>query len=543
MSYYLLSIVPILILVTIFYVYGYRNLKVNNTVYTSNMLGQIKERFDFYMIKHIESCVKISMDKSLIRFLKEYEASDENRAGYIRKEIYDYIVNNTGYSFEPIFLEIYKDGAPIISEPHPLISNEFYSAHVFPALFDGLYHNAYFIYEGAETEGKAYSKYILIVRNIMEIGRTKIHGQVIYGLISPFSISADDKENYFYVADDSHRKLLALSQDRQNKIPELFDENPRDYIKRSVISETTGWTIFALTNKHEVFKETRIVSITAIIIIVAILVMVSMLFSFVTNSIDIPLRVLSEKLEKYISSGYISDLSVSGHDELAKISQDFARILHRYNILNKKFEHSERAYKSEHFNYLQSQVNPHFLYNALDSINWMAYLNQNQQIYSVVKNLSTYFRLLLNNGKDIYPLETEIRLIESYLEIVNSTRNENINCHFDIAAECKSAYILKLMIQPLVENSIKHAFQDETDCHIYVSAIKKAGFLEIQVSDNGSGPKKIPFELKESDFGLSNIAERIHLFYGNRSDISFGKDRRYGGFQITITIPFKPDES
>jgi sensor histidine kinase YesM len=200
---------------------------------------------------------------------------------------------------------------------------------------------------------------------------------------------------------------------------------------------------------------------------------------------------------------------------------------------------------------LQAQINPHFLYNTLDTIVWLAETKQNEQVSKMVTSLSDFFRTTLSKGEDYITVREEESHIRSYLEIQQFRYRDILEYKIQIDEEIYEFEILKMTLQPLVENALYHGIKNKRGLgHIVVTGVKRDGFLEFKVSDDGLGMKKERLDFirhvvcdgkktrdsASSGFGLYNVAKRLKLYYGKKCQINI--DSTYGeGTTVLLVIP------
>jgi two-component system sensor histidine kinase YesM len=200
---------------------------------------------------------------------------------------------------------------------------------------------------------------------------------------------------------------------------------------------------------------------------------------------------------------------------------------------------------------LQAQINPHFLYNTLDSIVWLAETKQNEQVSRMVTSLSDFFRTTLSKGKDYITVREEESHIRSYLEIQQFRYRDILEYNIKIDEDILEYEILKMTLQPLVENAIYHGIKNKRGLgHITVTGVKRNEHMVFEVQDDGLGmkPDRLEFmrrvvgdEEKDgkstsSGFGLYNVAKRLKLNYGKKCDINI--ESTYGeGTTITLIVP------
>jgi two-component system sensor histidine kinase YesM len=184
---------------------------------------------------------------------------------------------------------------------------------------------------------------------------------------------------------------------------------------------------------------------------------------------------------------------------------------------------------------LQSQINPHFLYNTLDSIFWMAERAKCKNISKMVLNLSKLFKLSLNNGDKFTTIKREFEHIYTYLEIQNIRYRGKFKTLINIDPDLLDKKIMRLIIQPIVENSIYHGIEPMSgDGLIEINGVQENNTISIVVRDNGIGFNTD--EIETRGYALKNINKRIKLNYGNEYGLLI-KSRKNEGTTVTIRIP------
>ncbi len=203
---------------------------------------------------------------------------------------------------------------------------------------------------------------------------------------------------------------------------------------------------------------------------------------------------------------------------------------------------------------LQQQINPHLLYNTLDSLLWYLQQNQNDQAIALTSSMSEFFKISLSKGSDFVTLGRELQLIQHYLEIQHVARYQDIHLICDVSEDLYDYPVIKLLLQPIVENAIIHGFAGyRDDGTIRIEALKIADLLEIVVTDNGIGilPEEIEEiqqilrqNIKEKQgrcFGLYNINRRIVQTYGANYGLSIESEiSEYTA--VRIRIPYSEEQ-
>jgi two-component system sensor histidine kinase YesM len=221
--------------------------------------------------------------------------------------------------------------------------------------------------------------------------------------------------------------------------------------------------------------------------------------------------MVTEKMEKREN---VLGIHFNNEDELGEIGN---RIVHLYNWNN---ELTKRLYKSQikekeaELLALQSHINPHFLYNTLNTIFWMAEKLKAKQISKIAINLSKIFKLTLNDGNHITSVKNEMEQVKSYLDIQNIRFDHKINYTFNIEPELMDVRIIKLLLQPIVENSVYHGLEQQESGTIMIEGYKQHDGIVFKVSDTGKGFDMNEVDINTQGYALKNINERLRLFYG-----------------------------
>ncbi|NOU67050.1 HAMP domain-containing protein [Paenibacillus sp. LMG 31461] len=238
---------------------------------------------------------------------------------------------------------------------------------------------------------------------------------------------------------------------------------------------------------------------------------------------------LSQKM-KAMEAGILEPiLKPSGDDELGELIQSYNYMSHRLALLK---DVEVQAIKSE-LKALQSQINPHFLYNILDQINWMAQFGMNNQIADLVHSLAGYYKLTLSDGQDIIAIGHELKLVAYYVEIQNIRFEQSIELNLQVGEEFQPGLIPKLTLQPIIENAILHGIlksENREGC-ITVTCERQADRIVLSVIDDGVGMEEQHLETLRSGnkimspsgngYGIRNVQERIKLYYGETFGLQF----------------------
>ena len=286
---------------------------------------------------------------------------------------------------------------------------------------------------------------------------------------------------------------------------------------------------------------------------VVVILIIGLIFSIIwakhiSSSMTRPLVEAKARIEEVRNGNMNMRCKVIRRDEVGYLCESFNQMMDRLEMqIQEKNEQQNRAKENE-LRFLQSQINPHLLYNSLDSALFLITVNDTTKSAEVLEELSKYFKLALHKGSKIVTLDKAIEHIRSYVKLQNLCRSKHYTLSISGNEELLNAKILHMLIQPSVENSVLHGFCGSfDDGEIEVTYYRSGTNLIIKVSDNGIGMTIDELEsLKKSlsspipsvkCYGLWNVAERIRMYYGN--DYSIEVESEFGeGTEITFILPY-----
>lgn len=236
----------------------------------------------------------------------------------------------------------------------------------------------------------------------------------------------------------------------------------------------------------------------------------------------------------------------SGNDEFVHIADAFnVMAANIQGLINSVYVQGIQKKQAE-LEALQAQINPHFLYNTLSTISSLANLGETAKVTEMVQGLSRFYRLTLNQGNVFTPLENELMQVETYLDIQRVKYAGAFSVHFDVDPELLQVQVMKLILQPFVENTFKHAWFGESIA-IVIKGKRQGDNLELKVIDNGIGmrPETVQRLLigpsQSGGYGVKNVDERIKLRYGDKYGIRIASIYG-GGTTVQIVLPVNPGE-
>ena len=309
----------------------------------------------------------------------------------------------------------------------------------------------------------------------------------------------------------------------------------------------TGWNMVVVNSMASLVKESHNIHYLIWFILLLIGVILIFLDTLVFHNFTSPVYRLLQTMETFGKGNYNVRAQEEGIGELKNVSIYFNIMADKLQEQMEEIRRNEREKQKMEKKLLQSQINPHFLYNTLDSIIWMIRSEEYDGAGEMVSLLAKFFRTSLSQGKDMIPLEKELEHATSYLAIQNIRFKDKFEFHVDADQELLKYFCPKLSIQPLLENAIYHGMEGMyEDGEIEIRVYEKDGDIKIDVSDNGPGMtqekidyimhNKVVSSRRGSGIGVCNVNERIQLIYGKNYGITLSSELDEGTI-ATITIP------
>ena len=286
-------------------------------------------------------------------------------------------------------------------------------------------------------------------------------------------------------------------------------------------------------------------SVVAFVIILGLIVFLSY---YIPQSITKPIRQLSEVTDQ-VAKGNLSVRSdVRSGAEVTMLNDSLNTMIDKIEALLEQVTKEQVSLRKAEFELLQSQINPHFLYNTLDTIVWLAESGEQKSVVSMVGSLSDFFRASLNQGKDIVSIKEELQHVRSYLEIQQIRYQDILQYEIDVPEELNGFMIPKITIQPLVENALYHGIKNKRGLgKIVITGVKEKEYFRLIIEDNGIGINKerlmqVRKEISNNRteekgiYGLYNVNERIRLNFGEEYGITI--ESNYGeGTTVSVKLP------
>ncbi len=267
----------------------------------------------------------------------------------------------------------------------------------------------------------------------------------------------------------------------------------------------------------------------------------------VSHSATKRIHNLIKKMDKVVQGDFSVVLNPQNNDEIGQLTKSFNYMISEIDRLVEERYSLGKEVKHLELKALQAQINPHFLYNTLDLINWMSIRYEAEEIRTIVGALSKFYRLSLGGGEDTVTVRDELEHVKTYVQIQNLRYEDNIKLIVDVPPALQGCQMLKLVIQPLVENAISHGImlKEMEAGTVRIRGKSEDGILSLHVEDDGVGmsdekSRRILSSDGHSEnhhgYGVRNIHERLRLNYGERFGLSY-RSAPGEGTTVTIKIP------
>jgi two-component system sensor histidine kinase YesM len=351
---------------------------------------------------------------------------------------------------------------------------------------------------------------------IVNLDERKIH-HVMEGL------QLGDSSKVYLIDEDQ----MIISTTDRGLIGSKFDLSDYNLSQYNILREKsleTNWEIVALVPKEEYQREMTVFNRMFIYLGLTAIIAIAIASMFISKGVTKPIIQLIHGMNKVKKGKFDVAIAVETDDEIGQLANHFNVMTKELEFFVKKAYIQELNRREVELKAVQAQLNPHFLYNTLDTIYWKLVLSDNEEIADLVVSLSEILRYSINSDQEFVSVEEDMQQIDNYLQIQKSRFEEQIEFKMQVAPDIVNYKIPKLIIQPLVENAIIHGFKNFNQKGlIEVKGYKLNKELIFEVVDNGIGMsedtihnllKRDASEDKASGYGLDVVNKRIKILYG-----------------------------
>lgn len=306
----------------------------------------------------------------------------------------------------------------------------------------------------------------------------------------------------------------------------------------------TRWRIVTVSNVDEINGAMyRLSGILVAIFAVAVAVSAAVA-GIISLSVSRPVTQLRKVMRRIEEGDFSIPIEVTGQKEIVLLAHSFSSMVREIQELMARLVAEQREKRQTELRALQNQINPHFLYNTLDSIVWLAENQRTEDVITTVVALARLFRISISKGENFIPVQEEIAHVKNYLTIQTIRYQNKFTYKVELEPGMADMKVMKLILQPLVENAIQHGVGDE-DGHITISGVIEGDCMVFRVSNTGYGiPDSKIAEMYETmrggadhpSVGMRNVYQRLKLYYGEQSDITISSVQDEST-TMTIFIP------
>jgi two-component system sensor histidine kinase YesM len=314
--------------------------------------------------------------------------------------------------------------------------------------------------------------------------------------------------------------------------------------------KSTGWKVVGVNYRNDLVENRDSIRITFELWGLFFFIFSVVLSIFLSRQLSNPIKQLRKSMQAVEQGNFDVRSDIHSDNEIGDLGKDFnIMVAEIKNLLQRITQEQEQKRKSE-LKALQMQINPHFLYNTLDSVIWMAEGGKQNEVITMSSALARLFRLSISKGKEIISIGSEVEHVASYLTIQKIRYKDKLDYRIEVDGAIKTYKTVKIILQPLVENAIYHGIKNkETGGTIIISGSKKEDHIELTVWDNGAGMDKKTLERintlladrtpvrdseqdnapsSHSGLGPRNVDERIKLYFGPEYGLEYESEEDVG---------------
>jgi len=416
--------------------------------------------------------------------------------------------------------------------------------------------------------GRFKKHYFTLAQKIIDFNTLENYGYLMIDLDEvmleqAYSSIQDDESVEVFICDNDGR---IISHSNKNKIGESIINNPyasqvlandrgqvqyQAGIDRLAIYSTidnSGWKIIKTISTDYLYNEINRIERYLIIggLLYGFLIILFMIFFSIRYTE--PMFKMMGVIKRVEQGDLSARTTVKSNDEIGQLGHSLNRMIGEMQSLIDRLVKEEQEKKEVELEALHAQINPHFLYNTLNTIKWMAKIQGNKSVSKAITALIKLLRISTNLGREMISLREELDYVKNYLVIQKLRFNEAITVDYFIEESCLDITVPKLILQPIVENSIIYGMEDEgSDLNIEIRSYKDGDKLIIEISDDGPGIEQEILENilepvsnrnRFTRVGLNNVNQRIKLYCGNEYGLEIETELGMGT-TVIITLPIK----
>ena len=307
-----------------------------------------------------------------------------------------------------------------------------------------------------------------------------------------------------------------------------------------------GWKIVGVSYVNELAQNSDNLKVGFLVLGLACVALAAVIAVFLAQRVSRPIRQLEKHMKEVERGNFDIHVQVPRTIEIGRLARAFNLMVGKIKELMNQVIHDQEQKRQSEINALQAQINPHFLYNTLDSIVWMAESNKNREVIAMTSALAKLFRASISKGEELVPLRNEIEHIANYLRIQQMRYSDKLDYSIDIGDSAMHYYTIKVILQPIVENAIYHGIKKKKGMgFITIASEETENELLLRVEDNGIGMDEETLKglLRPNagrkdgkGVGVRNVHERLQLYFGVPYGLVYSS-RPGEGTKVTLRLP------
>ena len=342
------------------------------------------------------------------------------------------------------------------------------------------------------------------------------------------------KTNCFMVVDENADNRLIYFQGDESYKEDIYEAYASDpsladktsYVFSSRGSFVNGWKLVSGIQASELNAQKINVGVLIAVMILVLFGIGMFVSHTIARKIYMPLKKLERTMQS-VEEGTRNITEEFDDSEIGLLGQKFKEMVNNNLVLRERLLYAKIKQREQELHLLQEQINPHFLYNALDALYCMAIVHEEDEIATMVAALSDNFKLSLNKGNNLITVKDELDLIRAYITIQNMRYKDKFHVQIQVEANLMEKKILKLLLTPFVENAVYHGLETKLgEGNIWITGHEEDGRMIFVVMDDGVGVDDM--SKLDKGYGINNVRERIGLYYGEKSEVTITSEAGRG---------------
>lgn len=564
LTYTLLMIVPLVVISVYFYIYAMSIFEARIVKSFQETNQQMVSTADSFVRNMIKSSEQPFYDERLMQILsKDY--STVNYETFEKSMDYRYISDSVFkdlMTFNPDIdsILIYPVNSSLIYRRGYDTTFNYKYSPVNEPWYQSIVNNAERpVLIGMHEEKQMYAK----PRSVLSVGRMLVDAgtyQKLGVLIINFRMEnleklfsgLDDKQdvNQFIVDEEGtvvfSSNPVLVGKNHSDVMAEIKPDNNNYYVVQHV-SDVSGWKFNSIVHRDKLLAEINQIRNFAAVLLILLIILGFVTAYLVSGSISNPIRRLNRLMRKVEKGDFDVTAQQDSLDEMGHLSRSFNRMTAEIKELIEQIKLEEKKKRSAELNALQNQINPHFIYNTLSVIKWMAQAQMADNITEAIDDMIKVLSFSTRNTKEFVSIEEELDFIHNYLELLQLRYYNVFEFEMDVDREILQCRTLKFMVQPFVENAVFHGFAGNSHQYYLKIRVQRIGNdIQFMISDNGMGiSQKRLSELMQQEMsdvqtmnsiGVGNVSRRLKLHYGEKYGVTI-HSQEGEGTKVQILIP------